>query len=187
MTGRLKYGIVIAVVATALAVVAFRFHHPENVTQHIFEGAPISAVVETTKADALKVVSVTDGDTLKVLNGKTVTIRLNGIDCPEKAQAFGQKAKQFTSEMVFGKLVTVKEKGRDRYGRTIGEVILEDGRNLNRELVRAGMAWWYRQYAPKDAELEVLELEAREAKRGLWVDADPVPPWEWRKRKRKGD
>ncbi len=68
----------------------------------------------------------------------------------------------------------------DRYGRTIGEVSLPDGRVLNRELVKAGFAWWYRRYAPEDVRLEQLENEAREAGRGLWADAEPVPPWEWR-------
>ena len=64
-------------------------------------------------------------------------------------------------------------------------MILQDGRSLNRELVRAGLAWWYRQYAKKDADLARLEKEAREAKLGLWADADPVPPWAWRKERRQ--
>ncbi len=70
----------------------------------------------------------------------------------------------------------------DRYGRTIGEVSPPDGRVLNRELVKAGFAWWYRRYAPEDVRLEQLENEAREAGRGLWADPNPVPPWAWRKR-----
>jgi len=132
-----------------------------------------------------KVVAVKDGDTLEVLTNRVaVRVRLYGIDCPEKGQAFGQKAKQFTSDQVFGKTVKVIEKDRDRYGRTVEKVTLEDGRSLNRELVRAGLAWWYRQYAKKDAELKTLEREAREAKAGLWADADPVLPWDWRKGKR---
>ena len=130
-----------------------------------------------------KVVAVADGDTVSVLRDgtNTVKIRLSGIDCPEKKQAFGQKAKQFTSTLAGEKQVKVIKKGQDRYGRTLGEVILPDGRSLNRELVRAGMAWWYRRYAPKHKELEALEKEAREAKAGLWADADPVQPWAWRK------
>ena len=132
-----------------------------------------------------KVVAVKDGDTLEVLtDGVAVRVRLSGIDCPEKGQAFGQRAKQAASDLAFGKTVEVHDKGRDRYGRTVGEVMLQDGRSLNRELVRAGLAWWYRQYAKKDAELERLEREAREAKAGLWADADPVPPWNWRKERR---
>ena len=131
-----------------------------------------------------KVVGVTDGDTITVLhNGKGERVRLHGIDCPEKGQAFGTVAKQFTSALVFGKEVTVTVQDSDKYGRTIGEVTLLDGRVLNHELVKAGLAWWYRKYAPGDTTLEHLEAEARNAKRGLWVDPNPVPPWEWRKRR----
>jgi len=81
--------------------------------------------------------------------------------------------------MVFGKEVTVQGYRLDRYGRTIGDVLLMDGTNLNRELVTAGLAWRYLKYS-QDESLSVLEGEAREAKRGLWIDADPVPPWEFR-------
>jgi endonuclease YncB( thermonuclease family) len=135
-----------------------------------------------------KVVAVKDGDTLEILKDGTnaVTVRLAGIDAPEKKQAFGTRAKQYASDLAFGKLVTVREAGSDRYKRTLGEVMLEDGRSLNHELVRAGLAWWYRQYAPADKKLETLEKEAREAKAGLWADADPVPPWSWRKESKKG-
>src|SRR3989454_1517607 len=123
-----------------------------------------------------RVVGITDGDTIKVMhNGRAEKIRLHGIDCPEKGQPFGTKAKQFTSEMVFGKTVTVRVTDRDRYGRTVADVILPDGRVLNRELVAAGLAWWYRKYAPHDATLEQLEKEARSANRGLLADPHPVP------------
>ena len=88
-----------------------------------------------------RVVGVSDGDTITVLHqGKPERIRLHGIDCPEKRQAFGNRAKQFTSTLVFSKTVTVQAVDRDRYGRTVGEVLLPDGRSLNRELVRAGFA-----------------------------------------------
>ena len=71
---------------------------------------------------------------------------------------------------------------RDKYNRTIGDVILPDGTNVNHELVKEGWCWWYRKYAPGDMVLEGLEKEAREAKIGLWADPQPVPPWEWRNR-----
>jgi micrococcal nuclease len=129
-----------------------------------------------------KVVGVTDGDTITVLhNGKGKRVRLHGIDSPEKGQAFGQRAKQFTSALVFGKEVTLMVQDSDQYGRMIGEVKLLDGRVLNHELVKAGLAWWYRRYAPGDTMLEGLEKEARDAKQGLWVDPNPIPPWTWRK------
>ena len=89
-------------------------------------------------------------------------------------QAFGTRAKQFTGDLVFGKDVTVEVRDVDRYHRTVGEVILPDGRSLNREVVRAGLAWWYQRYVQRDGELE--RLEAWRAKRGLWVDRNPMPP-----------
>ena len=84
---------------------------------------------------------------------------------------------------MFGKDVTLQTHGKDKYRRTIGEVLLPDGTNVNHTLVKEGWCWWYRKYAPGDATLERLETEAREAQRGLWADPQPVPPWEWRKRK----
>ena len=130
-----------------------------------------------------KVVAVLDGDTIEVLhNGKAERIRLNGIDCPEKKQAFGQKAKQFTSSLVFGKTVVVVPSQKDRYKRTVGDVFLPDGVNLSYELVKNGLAWWYRKYSD-DVILAVLELEAQSERRGLWTDPSPIPPWEWRRRR----
>jgi endonuclease YncB( thermonuclease family) len=129
-----------------------------------------------------RVVTVAEGDAVTVLHEKRpVKIRLNGIDAPDKKQAFGIKAKQFASKMVFGKTVTIVEHGLDKYGRTIGDVILQDGTNVNQELVKAGMAWWYPKYALNDDTLRELEWEARLQKRGLWVDKNPVPPWHFRK------
>jgi endonuclease YncB( thermonuclease family) len=133
-----------------------------------------------------KVVGIADGDTISVLRaGKAVKVRLPGVDTPEKAQAFGTQARQFTSELAFQQTVTVLVQTTDQYGRLVGDILLPDGRNLNQELVKAGMAWWYRPYAPNDTVLAQLEAEARAAKRGLWADAHPVPPWQWRKAKRQ--
>lgn len=132
-----------------------------------------------------QVVGVIDGDTIDVLhNGKAERIRLTGIDCPEKGQAFGKKAKQAASELAFGKEVTVETYGQDKFRRTIGEVILPDEMNLNQELVKQGWCWWYRKYAPGNTVLEGLEKKAREAKKGLWGEPAPVPPWVYRKAKR---
>jgi len=98
-----------------------------------------------------KVVGVIDGDTIDVMHlGKAERVRLYGVDSPEKNQAFGTKAKQFTSDQVFGKEVRVVVRDTDRYGRTVGDVFLPGGKRLNEELVRAGMAWWYKDYAPRD-------------------------------------
>lgn len=128
------------------------------------------------------VVKVLDGDTITILVDEVEhKIRLYGIDCPESAQPFGQKAKKYALEQVARKTVVVDVRDQDRYGRMVGVVTLPDGRNLNRELVRSGFAWWYERYAPDDSQLKALELEAREARRGLWADPRPVPPWEWRR------
>lgn len=128
-----------------------------------------------------KVVGVHDGDTFTILHGgKAEKVRVNGIDCPEIGQPFGKNAKQYASGLIFGRVVTVIVFGRDRYGRTIGDARLADGRMLSREMVGAGLAWQYRKHS-KDRALAALESEARSSKRGLWADARPVAPWDWRK------
>jgi micrococcal nuclease len=127
-----------------------------------------------------KVVAVKDGDTIEVMHlGQAERVRLAGIDSPETGQPFGTSARQLTAVLAFGEDVTVKCAGKDRYGRTLGEVFLKDGRSLNKELVKAGMAWWYREYS-SDVEMGKLEEEARAAKRGLWNDSNPIAPWDWR-------
>jgi endonuclease YncB( thermonuclease family) len=132
-----------------------------------------------------KMIGVSDRDTISALRDKTQTkIRLHGIDCPKSGQDFGSRAKSLASELSFRKLVTVRVKGFDRYRRTVAEVILPDGRSLNEELVRAGLAWWYRKYAPHDETLSRLEREARAEKRGLWAQGNPIPPWAWRQGER---
>jgi endonuclease YncB( thermonuclease family) len=129
------------------------------------------------------VVSVTDGDTVIVIaDGARLKIRLNGIDCPERKQAYGQKAKEFSLSFAAQKNVSVTVRDIDRYGRYVGDVIV-DGVSLNERLVEAGLAWHYRQYSD-DATLARLENEAREAGRGLWKDANPVAPWDFRKGKK---
>ena len=133
-----------------------------------------------------KVIGVTDGDTIEVLVDRTpMKVRLQGIDAPEQGQDYGQRAKHFVSAQCFGKPVVVSVLGKDRYGRVLGDVALSDGRVLNHEIVQAGLAWWYQQYAPRDDLLRRLQEEARTAKRGLWGMPNPTPPWEWRHRKRK--
>ncbi len=132
-----------------------------------------------------RVVSIQDGDTVTLLQGNTTyKIRLNGIDCPEKKQAFGNVAKQFTANMVFGKQVKVQYTEKDRYGRYLGTVITADGKNLNKELLKAGLAWHYKQYSDSVV-LAGLEDKARAAKIGLWSDPDSIPPWEFRQRKKE--
>ncbi len=145
--------------------------------QTTIHGKPI---VETFTA---KVIGITDGDTIKVLtaDNQQIKVRLEAIDCPESKQPFGNKAKQAMSELVFGNSVTVMKTGSDRYGRTLAFVVV-DGANVSELMIQNGFAWHYVDYSDS-VELARLEVEARQAKRGLWQDATPIPPWEWRKKK----
>ena len=130
-----------------------------------------------------KCVGVSDGDTISVMHeGKAEKIRLYGIDCPEKGQPFGTRAKQFTGNMVFGKIVAVKPTTIDKYGRTVAWVYL-DNACLNKKLLEAGLAWHYKQYS-SDEDLALFEIDARTKKIGLWADSKPIPPWDWRHRAR---
>ncbi len=132
-----------------------------------------------------RVVRVLDGDSLLVEAGASrIEVRLHGIDCPERTQPYSARARRLTRELAHGREVRLVTHGTDAYGRTLAEVLLPDGRSLNRELVRAGFAWWYRRYVPGDVGLERLELEARAARRGLWADPAPVAPWDFREAQR---
>jgi endonuclease YncB( thermonuclease family) len=133
-----------------------------------------------------KVVKIADGDTFTLLvsGNMQVRVRLYGIDCPENGQPFGNKAKQFTAEQIFGKQVLVEIKDKDRYGRTIGLVITEAGKNLNELLLQNGLAWHYKMH-DKNPEWAAFEKEARESGIGLWSYKDSMAPWDWRKKGRK--
>lgn len=133
-----------------------------------------------------RVVGVSDGDTITVLVGvEPKRVRLAGIDAPEKGQAFAQRAKQAASRLVFGRTVRVVARGQYRYGRTLGDVRLPDGSSLNERLVEEGWAWHYTSYS-KDRRLAALEASARRSRRGLWVDPQAAPPWEFRMANRPG-
>jgi micrococcal nuclease len=115
-----------------------------------------------------QVVRALDGDTLEVLhNHHAERFRLSGMDCPEKGQAYGKRAKQAASELVLGEEVTLQTFGKDRYGRILADVLLINGTNVNHKLIKDGWCWWYRKYAPGDTVLEGLEHQAREARKGL--------------------
>ena len=108
---------------------------------------------------------------------------LNGIDAPEKKQAFGAKSKARLGELVAGKDVMVEWKEKDTYGRTMGKVT-QNGVDVNLQMVKEGLAWYYRKYS-KSAELSRAEAEAKAGKKGLWADQNPVPPWDFRKHEKK--
>ena len=129
-----------------------------------------------------KVVGVHDGDTLTLLTAdkQQIKVRLAEIDTPESRQPYGSRAKQALSDKVFGKIITLEPETVDRYGRVVGHVRMDD-RDVNREMVREGHAWVYRQYL-QDRSLLAEEQAARENRRGLWAlpEAQRTPPWEWR-------
>ncbi len=132
-----------------------------------------------------KVVGVKDGDTVEAFDDSSKTtfvIRLAHVDTPEKSQAFGTKAKQFTSDLVFGKQISIEKTDVDRYGRWVCVVTCE-GKILNLELVKAGFAWHYKKYSSAQ-EYAAAEVEAKSRKVGLWQDASPTPPWDFRKAKK---
>ena len=133
-----------------------------------------------------KVVGIADGDTFTLLTSKKeqVKVRLSEIDCPEKNQPFGNRARQTLSNLIFSKDVLVVQNAVDRYGRVVGQVYV-DGTHINRKMVQEGMAWVYRQYLEDQTLLED-EKKARERKRGLWSlpNTEQVPPWEWRRGER---
>lgn len=125
--------------------------------------------------------SVHDGDTITVLvERRQVKVRLTDIDAPELGQPFGMKSKQSLSELCFGKSAVLDVRGRDRYKRTIARVTCA-GTDANAEQVRRGMAWTYTRYAPAGSPLHAIQQAAQTGNRGLWADAAPVAPWEWRR------
>ncbi len=139
-------------------------------------------------ADSLtgKVVKITDGDTLYVLdaNYKEHKIRLAGIDAPERKQAYGLASRKHLASIVAGQQVTIEYDKRDRYGRIVGKVLL-DGIDACLEQVKAGLAWHYKKYqneqSSEDQRLYAdAENKARNERLGLWRENNPNPPWEWR-------
>jgi endonuclease YncB( thermonuclease family) len=132
------------------------------------------------------VVGISDGDTLKVRcpDQPQMVVRLAEIDAPEKAQPFGQRSKELLSTLCFKKQAEIRPSTRDRYGRTVARVICA-GTDANEAMVRTGMAWAYTRYLT-DPQIRAMEIVARRERLGLWADAHPVPPWEWRKSGTKG-
>jgi len=136
-----------------------------------------------------RVVAIADGDTVTVLysDNHQENIRLAGIDAPEKRQPFGQRSKQNLSTMAFNREVHLDGDKKDRYGRRIAKLIVS-GKDVGLEQIRSGMAWHYKKYAreqsPTDRDAYAqAEQSASDRRVGLWADANPTPPWEWRLRR----
>ena len=134
------------------------------------------------------VVGVADGDTITVLDQQknTYKIRLQGIDAPEKKQAFGEKSKQSLHDLVHSKQVRIEYDKEDKYGRIVGKVTVDDVDVCLQQLV-LGMAWHYKKYQNEQsvsdrALYSDTELKSKSLKLGLWSDDTPMPPWEFRKK-----
>ncbi len=137
-----------------------------------------------------RVVGVADGDTLTVLDAgnRQTRVRLLGIDAPESRQAFGEVSKRNLSDLVFNKHVVIEYEKTDRHGRTLGKVVVGD-RDVNLLQVKGGLAWHYKYYQDEQSSTDrrlyaEAETEARAARRGLWADSNPTPPWDFRRGKR---
>ncbi|MDD2882950.1 MAG: thermonuclease family protein [Rhodoferax sp.] len=156
-----------------------------KVRKHHGQSSSLALASALTLANAAtitgRVVGVADGDTVTVLDASNTQhkIRLSGIDTPERKQAFGMRSKQSLSGLVFNKQVSVETDRKDRYQREVGKILLPSGQDVNLEQVSRGFAWHYK---ANDRKLyDFAEQEARAGRRGLWGDAVPVPPWEFRR------
>lgn len=137
-----------------------------------------------------RVVGVTDGDTISLLDSgyNMHKIRLGGIDAPEKKQAFGNVAKQSLSGLIYNQQVHVQWHKKDRYGRKVGKVWADDT-DINLEQIKRGMAWYYKKYKGELVQADRIiyvqaQIEAERKQVGLWVDADPIAPWDFRNKRR---
>jgi len=134
-----------------------------------------------------KVISIIDGDTYDVLiqGNKTIRVRMEGIDAPEKGMPFYRVSKKYLSDLCFNKTVTLLVTGADRYDRIIAYTFLSNGTELGHEMIKAGLAWHFKKYN-SEPDLSELEIEAIRLRKGLWVDENPMAPWENRKLHRNG-
>lgn len=119
------------------------------------------------------------------VDGQKEKIRFYGIDAPEKAQPSGLEAKEFVLDRVRDKVIEVEVTDTDRYNRKIGKIYYDNGKYLNKEVVRSGNAWWYQQYAKNDTDLKKAEEYAKSQKLGLWQGSNIIAPWDWRRGKRE--
>lgn len=139
------------------------------------------------------VVGVADGDTLTLLDGQRQQrrIRLDGIDAPERSQAFGQRSRQSLAALAHGRAAVAECPKTDRYGRAVCQVIV-DGVDVGLEQVRRGLAWHYVRYAHEQSpqartEYSRAEQQARGDRSGLWSYRDPTPPWDYRRAARPAE
>ena len=123
-----------------------------------------------------KLKRISDGDT--VVTTEDIRIRLCGIDTPERDQRYGSDATEALTVMVNNQQLYLETKDVDRYGRTVGVIYTADGDEINLEMVCDGNAWWYERYAKRATDYEQCQEDAQKKKRGLWVDEEPLAPWD---------
>ena len=171
----------------------------KNATKNVIDKSQQTAALKSQQAKTIKttkvkqtitgkVIRVADGDTLTVLGEGNIQykIRLNAIDAPEKAQPYGTRSKQALADMTMSKNVRVKILNKDKYGRFIGMISTDEVPDVNGAMLEQGLAWHYA-YFDKTEKYAELEQEARAAKRGLWRDANPTAPWDYRRNKKKAN
>ncbi|MDC0507515.1 thermonuclease family protein [Luminiphilus sp.] len=147
----------------------------------LFIGLSFSAIAAVpSDAVQFKLKRILDGDT--VVTTEDIRIRLWGIDTPERDQSYGSDATEALTEMLHDQQLYLETKDVDRYGRTVGVIYTADGDEINLEMVCDGHAWWYERYAKRATDYEQCQEDAQKKKRGLWVDEEPIAPWEWRRR-----
>ena len=157
-------------------------------TAILFSTCLINPEVAVNKPGAIEVVGVNDGDTVTVFfadEKRQQKIRLATIDAPEYAQPYGKKSRQYLSDLVFKKKIRLRELGRDKYGRIIGEIFIDE-KNINVEQIKSGFAWHYKHHERQQSYKERViyseaEKYAREQRLGVWQDDNPIPPWEYRR------
>ena len=165
--------------AVGLLLLLSLFYFPSGaVTQSLMQGQRVTA----------RVVRVVDGDTVEIATQDgPATVRLHGVDAPEMDQPYGEEAREYLIARLEGRRVTLFVTDRDRYGRFVGWLFDNDGVTLQEALLESGYAWWYERYAPDSGRLKRAEAEARQADHGLWREENPIPPWEWRARRRQSE
>ena len=171
---------------TDVTLLKFKRYLPRSITRFLPGGTASEGVAKPQQELKGRIIEVYDGDTAKLLTpeNEKYTIRFYGIDAPEAAQEGGIDSRDALREKILGKEVTVNVASTDRYGRTVGRVMI-GGRSINQEMIAEGRAWYYKSYASGEYEFSRAEDRARRKQLGIWKSASPMPPWEWRRKYKK--
>ena len=171
---------------TGVTLLKYEEHLPGFVTRFLPGGSAREGRAAAKQEIPGRIIKVYDGDTATLLANDNVKykVRFYGIDAPEAKQTGGIESRDALREKILGKEVVVQVAATDRYGRAVGKVML-GGRCINQEMVAEGHAWYYKDYAPDESAFAQAEEAARSRRIGIWKDASPQPPWEWRRENKK--